>query len=217
MQKRALRVQWGLGTPLLYQNDPDTGYIVSPSQNIVRFHCHNQINKFSMRSPAITATKPPGEFRLLAIGDSVTYGTSFVDQPLIFTSLLARDLPGRLGEPVEVLNASAGGWAVGNELGYLRSRGTFDANLVMFVINTGDLAQTFALSPVDSSLSFPSHNPFCALTELLQRYILPRFIHQNTADAGSTASAPDLVHDTPQVFDALGNAMELANQHGASS
>ncbi|HWB53001.1 MAG TPA: SGNH/GDSL hydrolase family protein, partial [Tepidisphaeraceae bacterium] len=212
----ALRLSVGLGTPLLYRSDPDAGYIVAPSQNVYRLFCHNDINQFSMRSPAVQTPKPKGEYRILFVGDSVTYGTTFVDQPEIFTSLLDQQLPNLLHRPVEVLNASAGGWAVGNELGYLRTRGTFDSNIVFFVINTGDLTQPFAESPVDLSPGFPSHDPTCALSELFERYLLPRLRHQSVADPGSTATTqPDIAHETPDVLNMLGKADKIAIDAGA--
>jgi lysophospholipase L1-like esterase len=212
----ALRLALGLGTPVLYRNDPAAGYVADPSQHVVRLFCRNDINRFSMRSPPIKIPKPGGEYRILCIGDSVTYGTTFVDQSEIFTSLLDRDLPGLLHKPVEVLNASAGGWAPGNELGYLRSRGTFDADRVIFVLNTGDLTQIFAESPVGVSPGYPSQEPLCALTELFSRYLLPRLEHENSADAGSTAAAaPDIAHDTPQVLAILAKANKFVTAHGA--
>jgi lysophospholipase L1-like esterase len=210
-----LSVVWGFGHPILEKNDPDTGYIVAPSQYVVRFGNLNEINRFSMRSPEIITPKPAGEFRLLMIGDSITYGTTYVDQSEIFTSLLNRDLPARLRKNVEVLNASAGGWAPGNELGYLRSRGTFDADMVIFVINTGDLTQTFSKSLVDISPGSPSHDPSSALAEVFERYLLPRLRHEIIADAGSKPVPVDVQRETPPKLAILGKAKTLAIQAGA--
>src|SRR5437868_2879749 len=121
----ALRLVLGLGSPVLYRPDPACGYLPAPDQHLTRFFCRNDINSFGMRSPEVRPTKAPGVLRVLFLGDSITYGTTFVDQSQIFTSLLVPRLRAKVGREVEVLNASAGAWAIGNELGYLQSRGTF--------------------------------------------------------------------------------------------
>lgn len=207
----ALRLIWGLGHPLLYRDDAATGYIVAPSQHVVRNGCVNNINSQSMRSPEILSPKPPGEFRLLLIGDSITYGTTYVDQSQIFSTLLNQSLPQLLKQKVEVLNASAGGWAPANELGYLHSRGDFDADMVIFVLNTGDLTQVFSTSMVGKSPSFPDRDPPCALAELFDHYILARIRNIRTADAGSQAEVVDIPRQTPPNLALLHQAKTLAN------
>src|SRR5205814_2503693 len=127
--------------------------------------CHNDINAAGMRSAPIVSPKPKDEFRLLMIGDSVLYGMTHVDQSKIATSILARELPEQLHRQVEVLNASAGGWAVENEVGYLRSRGTFDADEVVFLLNGYDLTQPFNDLVPGVALTFPAQNPPLALWE----------------------------------------------------
>jgi hypothetical protein len=144
-----------------------------------------------MRSPPISPHKPPGVTRLLFVGDSVTYGTTYLDQSRIFTSLLAQRLGAVAHGPVEVLNASAGGWAPSNEVGYLRSRGTFDSDLVVFVNNTEDLNQPFATVDLRSTGPTPGHRPLSAIEEVLLRYILPRvFAGMQAHDPGSSGGAP---------------------------
>src|SRR5437763_17186053 len=84
----ALRLVLGLGNPVIYQPDPACGYLPVPNQHVTRFFCRNDINSFGLRCPEFTANKPPGTLRILFVGDSVTYGTTHVDQSKIFTSLL---------------------------------------------------------------------------------------------------------------------------------
>jgi len=214
-----LRVVLGLGSPVVYQYDAACGYLPSPNQHVRRFGCRNDINSFSMRSPDIAPQKPPGMLRVLFVGDSVTYGTTHVDQSKIFTSLLAHDLPGRLQRPVEVLNASAGAWAVGNEAEYLESRGTFQSDVVVFVLNTGDLAQPFNHQRLTSVEGYPDHRPLSGLYELCTRYVGPRLIPalRPRPDMGSWASdAPDVAGILPQVLAALDEARDLAMRSRAS-
>lgn len=214
----SLRLILGLGNPVLYQHDPACGYLPVPNQNVTRFwKYHNQISAFGMRSAAVTQAKPAGTYRVLFIGDSVTYGTTHVDQSQIFTSLLQHDLPGVVHEPVEVLNASTGAWAVDNELGYLRSRGTFDADAVVFVLNTGDLVQPFNPGTLTSEAGYPDHKPALAMEELWVRYVGPRFFRTGmAADAGSTAEKePDVDHVTPGILQSLSQAQRIATDAGA--
>ncbi|MBT3070837.1 SGNH/GDSL hydrolase family protein [Rhodomicrobium sp. Az07] len=130
------------------------GYISAPNQDVRRFFARNKINRFSMRSDEIEAQKAPDHTRILFIGDSVTYGTTYIDQTRIFTTLVANRASERIGNPVEILNASAGGWAPENEVGFLLSKGTFESDLVLIVLNTADLN-----SPLADSSRMPGCPP----------------------------------------------------------
>jgi hypothetical protein len=181
-----LRTVFGLGHPLLYQFDADCGYLPKPNQHLSRFFCANDTNQFGMRSPAVQSPKPKDEFRVFFVGDSVLFGMTHVDQSKICTSILQRELPQQLHRPVEVLNASAGGWAVPNEVGYLHSRGIFHADLVVFVLNTYDLVQPFNDLIPGEVVELPTRNPPTAIGEVWSRYIKPRLFHAATADRGSS-------------------------------
>jgi hypothetical protein len=181
-----LRTVFGLGHPLLYQFDADCGYLPKPNQHLSRFFCANDTNQFGMRSPAVQSPKPKDEFRVFFVGDSVLFGMTHVDQSKICTSILQRELPQQLHRPVEVLNASAGGWAVPNEVGYLHSRGIFHADLVVFVLNTYDLVQPFNDLIPGEVVELPTRNPPTAIGEVWSRYIKPRLFHVATADRGSS-------------------------------
>jgi hypothetical protein len=210
----ALRFGAGLGNPVLYQADAACGYLPKANQNIRRFGSVNFINAFSQRAADLPAIKQTGHYRALFIGDSVTYGTSYVDQSEIVTSLLARSLPQTLHRPVDVMNASAGGWAVGNELGYLKSRGTFGADVVIFVLNTGDLRQPFNHAPHFSTASgYPAKRPFCAISELWVRYLWPRLLRRaRPHDAGSTAAPYEPTTDVDVVLGQLDEAKTICDQ-----
>ena len=212
----SLRFGLGLGNPVLYQYDSACGYLPAPNQHVRRFFRENDINSFGMRSPDITAHKSPGTLRILFLGDSVTYGTTYVDQSQIFTSLLARDLPQQLHRPVEVLNASAGAWGPANEAGYLESRGTFDADVVVFVLNTGDVVQPMNRATLLLANGYPERRPPFALYELWARYLRPRILRSESAvDAGSQAATVDVAQQTPPVLAVLDQARRFARERGA--
>lgn len=189
-----LRFVFGLGNPVLITPDPACEYIIKPDQRVYRFFAHTNINHFGMRSEEVPASHDPGRLRILFVGDSLTYGTSRVDQSQIFTEILRRELPSFVHKPVDVLNASAGAWAPDNEVSYIRSRGIFQSDLVVFVLNDGDVTQPRAtMNDVGDGL--PSERPATAVGELWTRYLKPRLLHgAQKSDAGtSIASNADQV------------------------
>jgi hypothetical protein len=211
----ALRTM-GFGNPVRYARDAACGFLPAPNQHSRRFFAENDINEYGMRSAPIAPHKTPDTFRVMFLGDSVTYGTTHVDQNRIFTSILQRDLPAKMGKKVEVMNVSCGAWGVGNELGYLKSRGTFDADLVVLVLNTSDpLQMPSELQTGD--VNYPTNCPMFAVGEVLQRYLLPRISPRFIAhvDAGSTISAADSLGNAPAVLKDLAEAKALANAREA--
>lgn len=182
-----LRYGLGLGNPVLIAADPACMYTLKPDQDIFRFFAHTHVNHFGMRSDEVPSRRIPGTLRILFVGDSIAYGTSRVDQQQLFTEILHRELPSIVHRPVEVLNASAGGWAIDNEYSYVRSRGAFQSDLVLLVLNDGDLSQRRStMAEVGSELW--SRRPSTAFEELYLRYIKPRLFHTTIAvDAGDVA------------------------------
>lgn len=184
-----LRFGLGLGNPVLIARDAACSYTLKPDQDVVRFFVRTHINHYGMRSDEVPAARTPGVVRLMFVGDSITYGTTRIDQRQIFTELLHRQLPAVLDRPVEVLNASAGGWAPENELAFLQSRGVFQSDIVLLVLNDGDLTQPpSTISAVGNDL--PQRRPATAIGELFTRYIRPRMMRTlPKSDAGDSVAA----------------------------
>jgi len=166
----------GLGDPLLMREGVGYRYICKPGQNLFRFGNHVFINRWSMRSAPIELEKTdPYEFRVMLVGDSVLFGMTLLDQSEIASSRLGPILSERLGRRVQTMNVSASSWAVGDQVSYLDEFGTFDADVVVWVINSGDLApQDSNLRVVGVDPSYPSTPPPFALWEAISRYLLPR-------------------------------------------
>jgi hypothetical protein len=184
----SLRFVLGLGNPVLVTPDAACGYILTPNQNIERFFCRTRTNRYGMRSDPVQEHPAPGTLRLLFLGDSVTYGTSRVDQSALFTQILHRELPSLVHRPVEVLNASASAWAIDNEVSYLRSRGTFHADLVLLVLNSGDPGQPRSrIEDIGDDTTL--HHSTTAIGEVWSRLIAPRYLHIGLrTDAGDTSA-----------------------------
>ncbi|MBL1200354.1 MAG: SGNH/GDSL hydrolase family protein [Nostoc sp. GBBB01] len=180
----SLRLLLGLGNPVLSQADTYTGYRFQANQKIFRFGKRIEYNQYSQRSELITPEKPKGVLRIMMIGDSVLNGGSPTDQHQIITELFKSKILAA-GHPVEVLNASAGSWGIGNQLGYLREFGTFESDVVVLEIGTNDLAQpTSTSAPVGNDPNFPTHRPLLAIQEAWTRYIWPRLLQTLQISSG---------------------------------
>lgn len=204
----------GLGSPVLVAPDSACSYILAPNQSTYRFFCRTHTDRFGMRSDPFAPIPAPGTLRIMFIGDSVTYGTSHIDQSRIFTEVLHRELPSVLHQPVEVLNASAGGWAIDNELSWLRSRGTFGATTVILVLNSGDLGQPRA-DIHDAGDETPQTRPRTAFGEIWDRFLKPRLFHAAPRiDAGDSApvNAGAIIHANLAELDAF---QKLSTADGA--
>ena len=204
----------GLGNNIVLQPDPNAGYVFTPYQHVHRFFKDTQINQYSMRSPSISPTKAAGTYRVMMIGDSMTYGSTQLDQQAIFASLLGTELPSQLHKPVEILNASASAWAIGNEAGYLDSHGTYDADLVVLVINTGDSLQATSTLADLGGDSATVKSP-CALCEVWTRYLRDRIFHKPARMDAGTAPANDSPANGPLNLQHLEHMYQVVRQHHA--
>lgn len=165
---------FGFGNPLVYVADPQIGYLLAPSQKTRRFGNAIAINQYSMRSPEMSATRPETAFRVLLLGDSIINGGWWTDQANTISTLLQQQLqPDTDNASIEVLNASANSWGPRNELAYLQQFGSFQAQVIVLVINTDDL---FATAPTSAGVgrdpNYPERRPPSAITEVWQRYLI---------------------------------------------
>ena len=164
----------GFGNPALLQADENAGYIFSPNQLVYRFGNRIEYNQFSQRSEPIDSAKPEATIRILMIGDSVLNGNNTTDQNETIPELLEARLLG-IKKQVEVLNASAGSWGIGNQLGYIRKFGTFESDAVILQIGTHDLLQPTSNSAgVGNDPLMPNRKPLLAIQEVFQKHVMPR-------------------------------------------
>ncbi len=169
-----LRLAFGFGNPVLSQADSDTGYRFQPNQKIFRFGKEIDYNQYSQRSEPITPEKPHGKLRILMTGDSVLNGGNPTDQYQTITELFESKLS-KSGHPAEILNASAGSWGIGNQLGYLRKFGMFSSDAIILQIGTHDLTQPTSTSErVGHDPNYPNQKPLLAIQEVWSRYAWPQ-------------------------------------------
>jgi carbonic anhydrase/acetyltransferase-like protein (isoleucine patch superfamily)/lysophospholipase L1-like esterase len=214
-----LLLRWicGLGHPLLLQKDPDIGYLYQPNQSLRRLGRAVIINAYHQRSGPATAVPASGVTRILFLGDSVTFGTTLLDQRQTIPELLQANLRKAQMAPAEVLNASAGSWGIGNQLAYLRRFGLMGSRIVVFQVGSGDLLQrksTSARVGVDPAM--PDKLPLTALGELWQRYLRPSIVGARGlgAPVGSEGAEAELQFVANMNF--LTEAILLVRKSGAT-
>ena len=203
----------GLHTPVLYEAT-SYGYRVQPDQDLRRFGNRIFYNAYGMRSESVTLKPAPGVLRILCVGDSIANGGAVTDQadtfPYVLEKMLRARMPG-----TEVLNASAPGWAIANEAGWLNEYGTFGSRMVILTISTHDLFQERAGAEiVDRHPSFPGHAPHTALEDIVSHYLVPRLLHQNFMDPGTGISSGSSALVLSAVSQVLA-AAATAEAHGA--
>ena len=166
-----LRLILGLGNPPVYIADDEIGYLLAPNQNLKRMGNQITINQYSMRSKAISESKPDSLWRVLLLGDSIINGGWWTDQQETIAAVLQQKLSSEANS-VEVLNASANSWGPRNELAYIKRFGVFESQILILVINTDDL---FATAPnslvVGRDRNYPERKPVLALIEAYERFM----------------------------------------------
>lgn len=86
--------------------------------------------------------KADGEYRILALGDSVTFGWG-VDQGKTFAARLESLLPSRLHRPVRVINSGVGGYNTVQEVTYFKRDGiALKPDLVLLTYVQNDIEVT---------------------------------------------------------------------------
>lgn len=97
-----------------------------------------EVSSKGLRGPEVEYAKPPGETRVLVLGDSFTFAEQ-VNQNETFVQRLEDQLTAEGGGTYRVLNAGSNGWATANELVYLAKEGVrFQPDLVVLAFYVGN-------------------------------------------------------------------------------
>lgn len=110
--------------------------------------------------------KAKGEYRILALGDSVTFGLG-VAQDQIFAVRLEQLLQGRLQRPMRVINSGVGGYNTVQELAFFKQGGiNLQPDLVLLTYVTNDIEEK--RKPFDPwSTSSMRGKPFPVMVEIM--------------------------------------------------
>ena len=111
---------------------------------------------------------------------------------------------------MEDLNASASGWAISNEEGFLRSRGTYNSDYVLVVLNSGDLDQPF--SSFADVAGGQTTSPGSAIVELFLR-LSPFRPRSPQHDAGTTVGKDSATERAN--LQELSDMAEFSRAHGS--
>jgi lysophospholipase L1-like esterase len=96
-------------------------------------------NVFHFRSRYERVARRPGIGRVIALGDSFTWGLLVPSSDSVWPAQLERVLNDSGGRPVEVINMAQRGWATANEAEFLRRLGwQFDPDLVILQFYLND-------------------------------------------------------------------------------
>lgn len=212
-----LILRWGLGLghPPLLQADSEMGYRFQGNQKMYRLGKRIEYNQYSQRSEPISPQKAEETLRVLMTGDSVLNGGNPIDQTETISELLEARLS-HSGRAVEVLNASAGSWGIGNQLGYLRAFGMLDSDVLIVQIGTHDLTQpTSTRDRVGNDPNYPNRPPLLALQELFIRYLLPQLALRlnQSAPPPEIPTPSDTEAQFQQNLQTFQTLVRLARQH----
>ena len=167
-----LRLVWGLGKRPLYIADKEIGYLLAPNQQLRRVGNLMVINQYSQRTETITQERPDNTFRILLLGDSIANGAWWTDQEQTISALIETQLSDLDDQQIQVLNASANSWGPRNQLAYLQRFDTFNAQIIMLLLNTDDLFATAPTSlAVGKDINLPTYQQPLAVLELLERMV----------------------------------------------
>jgi len=124
--------------------DPDLGYTMRPSSDLIVRGIDVKTNRLGMRDRNVDPEPAAGTWRILVVGDSVAFGEGLpIDKA--FPDLLEKRLARALGRPVEVLNGGVEGYNTVSELAFLRDIGLGlhpRTVVVAFNLNDWDIAPT---------------------------------------------------------------------------
>ena len=97
------------------------------------------INALGLRGPEIEATPPAGRQRILALGDSMTFGYYLAEDETWPAQLEARLR--EAGHDVEVVNGGSGGWTIESQTKFLKERAlALEPDQVVVAFCSNDIA-----------------------------------------------------------------------------
>lgn len=135
-----------------------------------------RIDSLGYRGADFPVQKRPGELRILAIGDSFTYG-DFVDNDSTFPAVLQRHLAASCGRPVTVINAGVGGSTITTAIQMLDRAWKLSPDVVLltFVENDVDDLRNDMWAELAGNRHAKSRFPLSLVYPVLRRSALWNF------------------------------------------
>ncbi|GAB3641449.1 hypothetical protein [Spirosoma arcticum] len=126
---------FGLHQYPLFIESTEFEYIHKPNQTTKIYGNKFSTNEYSMRSKSISTNDTSV---ILLIGDSVLNGGNTIDQEDLASTIVENELHKKLKKRIRVLNVSSYTWGPDNIYAYLKKYGTFNADLLIYICNSGD-------------------------------------------------------------------------------
>lgn len=151
----------GLGNPVVYQSHPLFGYRPIPNQHLHRFYGKSlDFNNLGLRADSDWDHNPSE--KLLFLGDSVTYGGSYISNAELFSTLVGKE------KSIVVGNAGVNAWGVENVYALIVQTEFLPAAHYISIFPEGDFVR--GLNRLGGQPFWP-RKPRCALEELYQYYL----------------------------------------------
>ncbi len=156
---------------------PQLGYVHPVSVSYWLGRNRVELNSHGLRDEEVPYPKPPGERRILVLGDSVTFGWG-VSQGETFSDRMEPLLRARTGERWQVVNAGVNGYNSEQEAIYLQTEGMrYKPDIVLLVYVHNDVNPAFDPNATTWRRypTWPS-----SLPELLNQIRTLSFLYQST-------------------------------------
>ncbi|MCS5712294.1 SGNH/GDSL hydrolase family protein [Candidatus Berkiella aquae] len=154
---------FGLGHPVIYESHPVYGYRPEPNQFVARNKNDVvKINNLGLRANQDWDLNQP-QHKILFLGDSVTYGGSYIHNDQLFSSLAIKSFAG-----YESGNAGVNGWGVDNVYALVKEMHFLPADVYVSVFPEGDFYR--GLTRIGGQ-PFWTKKPRFALEELFHYFI----------------------------------------------
>ncbi len=154
---------FGLGKPVIYEAHPVYGYRPEPNQYVSRKqHDEVKINNLGLRANQDWDIQQ-SQHKVLFLGDSVTYGGSYISNDQLFSSLAVVPFTG-----YESGNAGVNGWGVNNVCALVKEMQFLPADIYISVFPEGDFYR--GLMRIGGQ-PFWTIKPRFALQELLHYFV----------------------------------------------
>ena len=127
-----------LADPPAFEANAQYGYLMRPNQSASTRGHRFRINHAGLRGADFTLPKPNGVFRIVFLGDSITFGGGRIPDQDLFVNRAALILASSNHRQIEAINLSAPGWGIQNMAGYVATNGLLDADALVWVISSSD-------------------------------------------------------------------------------
>ena len=164
----------GLGDPLIYEQDAIVGYRLKKLQSKTRFHGAKVSSDFEgFRFDSTKKITKKTKFNIF-VGDSVTYGGSYIDDQDLFSSIYCNNLP----KDTQCLNNGINSWGVLNMGRFISNFDSYSKRIperFILVILPGDEHRNFR-SLSDTPFWNTSPREPSAINEVL-RYLNSKYFN----------------------------------------